>query len=123
MSEMNEQNKVQQDMTAQEASVSVSVRVFPARGTGSTLAYATLELGGEYAVRGVRVVQGKDGPFVSMPHRQTKDDIKDYVYPVTKAVREHLTDVVLSAYEQMIEQEAKQAEEPGEPEQAAQEEE
>ena len=56
-------------------------------------------------------MQGRDGPFVAMPQRKTsKGEYQDVVFPVTKEARERLIDTVLDAYEQALEQEAKQSE-------------
>ena len=70
-----------------------------------------MDLGGEYAIKGLRVVQGKDGPFVAMPQRMVKGEYQDVVFPVTKEARARLMDAVLDAYEQALEQTAKQSEE------------
>ena len=89
-----------------EAVIGVSARAYLSRGKGPTLANITVDLGGEYAIKGLRVVQGKDGPFVAMPQRKTsKGEYQDVVFPVTKEARERLVNTVLAAYEQAMEQE------------------
>ena len=103
----------EQQSETRETRIGVSARVYLSRGSGPTLANATVDLGGEYAVKGLRVVQGKDGPFVAMPQRRTgKGEYQDVVFPVTKEARERLVNTVLDAYEQALEQTAKQAEAP-----------
>ena len=88
-----------------EAVIGVSARAYLSRGKGPTLANITVDLGGEYAIKGLRVVQGKDGPFVAMPQRKTsKGEYQDVVFPVTKEARERLVNTVLAAYEQAMEQ-------------------
>lgn len=94
-----------------EAVIGVSARAYLARGNGPTLANVTVDLGGEYAVKGIRVVQGKNGPFVAMPQRQAKKgEYQDVIFAVTKEARERLINTVLDAYEQALEQTAKQTE-------------
>ena len=100
-----------QESEHREAVIGVSARAYLSRGNSSTLANVTVELGGEYAVKGIRVVQGKDGPFVAMPQRMVKGEYQDVVFPVTKEARARLMDAVLDAYEQALEQTAKQSEE------------
>ena len=92
----------------QESAIGVSARAYPSRGKGPTLANITVDLGGEYAIKGLRVVQGKSGPFVAMPQRKDSNgEYQDVVFPVTKEARERLVDTVLDAYEHALEQEAK----------------
>lgn len=103
----------QQKSSPREAVISVTARAYLSRSNGPTLANVTVDLGGEYAIKGLRVVQGKDGPFVAMPQRRTsKGEYQDVAFPVTKEARERLFNTVLDAYEQALEQTAKQAEGP-----------
>lgn len=82
----------------------VTVKISSLRTTGSTLATASVDLNGVFAVRGVKVVQGAEGPFVSMPSYKTSDGYKDVCFPVTKEFREHLHTAVLDAYRQAMTQ-------------------
>ena len=51
----------------------MSARVYPVNDPkqekGSVLANASVDLGGCFAVTGIKIVEGKDGPFVAMPQR------------------------------------------------------
>lgn len=67
---------------------------------GSTRAYASVTIDGEFAIKGLRVMEGgKDGLFVAMPSTKTQNGYKDIFFPVTKEARETLCKTVLSAYE------------------------
>ncbi|MBO4915797.1 MAG: SpoVG family protein [Oscillospiraceae bacterium] len=99
-----------QENEVREAVIGVSARAYLSRSNGPTLANITVDLGGEYAVKGIRVVQGKNGPFVAMPQRQVNGEFQDIVFAVTKEARERLIDAAMGAYEQALEQTAKQAE-------------
>ncbi len=111
MSKSTAKTSTQRQSTAKEPVIGVSARAYLSRAKGPTLANITVDLGGEYAIKGLRVVQGRDGPFVAMPQRRTsKGEYQDVVFPVTKEARERLVDTVLDAYEQALEQEAKQSE-------------
>ena len=99
-----------QENEVREAVIGVSARAYLSRGNGPTLANITVDLGGEYAVKGIRVMQGKNGPFVAMPQRQVSGEFQDIVFAVTKEARERLIDAAMGAYEQALEQTAKQAE-------------
>ncbi len=66
----------------------------------STKAVAAILIGEQFAVRGVRVVEGKQGGlFVSMPSRKLKDGTyQDIFWPVTKESQKHLRDAVMEVY-------------------------
>ncbi|MDE6590405.1 MAG: SpoVG family protein, partial [Oscillospiraceae bacterium] len=55
----------------------MSATVYPVKAPkmekGSVLAFANVDLGGCFAVSGIKIVEGKDGPFVSMPSQKGKD--------------------------------------------------
>ena len=65
---------------------------------GSLKAYADLNIGDLFLVKGLRVVDGKNGLFVSMPRQQGKDHRwYDNVVPLTKETRTEIERVVLEA--------------------------
>lgn len=63
-------------------------------------AFVDISLGG-FIVKGLRVMDGKNGLFVSMP-RQQGDDGKWYnaAYPATKELQQELSEAVLKAYKE-----------------------
>ena len=67
---------------------------------GPTKAFCDVAVAGAYLIKGVKVVNGKRGVFVSMPREQGKDG-KWYetVIPLTQEARDRLSDVVLETYE------------------------
>ena len=76
-------------------------RVVPFDGEGSVKAFCDLTVGNALVIKGVKVVKGKRGLFVSMPRSQGKDDKwYDDVVPLSKDVRTEIGRVVLAAYEQ-----------------------
>ena len=78
----------------------IEAQVYPLKEPrNNTLAMASLTIGGCFAVRGVKVVQGRNGPFVSMP--QAKDGqggYQDICFPTSKEVREQVSKLVLDKY-------------------------
>jgi stage V sporulation protein G len=67
---------------------------------GTLRAYCDLEVSGAFRITGVKVVEGKNGLFVSMPREQGKDgNWYDTVLPLSKEVRQQVSEVVLSAYQ------------------------
>ncbi len=70
-------------------------------GDGALKAYCDLSIGSLLLIKGVRVVEGKHGLFVSMPRQQGKDSKwYDSVVALSKAVKQDLDRVVLAAYQQ-----------------------
>lgn len=63
-------------------------------------AFADIEINGSLLVKGLQIVKGKKGLFVSMPRQKGKDN-KWYetVRALTPETKEHIASTVLSAYE------------------------
>jgi len=74
------------------------VRLYRLEGDSKTKAFLDIALG-DFIVKGLKVVQGQKGLFLSMPQDKAKDG-KWYnsFYPATKEARQALNDVVLAAY-------------------------
>ena len=77
----------------------ITARAGPKTGHGNNRASLTFDVNGCFAVRGAKLVQGKNGPFVSMPQRQTKGGYQEVVFPITKEMREIVNNVAVSAYQ------------------------
>lgn len=77
------------------------VRVFPLSKKDSNLkAFASITIDDAVCITGIRIVEGKNGVFMSMP--QSKDNEGEYhdiAFPITKEAREELEATVLDAYE------------------------
>ena len=92
----------------------MSARVYPVNDPkqekGCILANASVDLGGCFAVTGIKIVEGKEGPFVAMPSQFGKDkQHHDICFPTTSAMREALNTVVMDAYRDVLEQQAARA--------------
>lgn len=73
-------------------------RIYKIDGDFKLKAFADVLLSG-VLVKGLRVVDGSNGLFVGMPRHQGKDGKwYDTVYPTTKEIKQELTDLVLTAY-------------------------
>ncbi len=76
-------------------------RIHRLDGEGSLKGFADISIAGTFLVKGLRIVAGKEGLFVSMPRKQGKDgQWYDSVHPLNRAMREKLAEIVLSAYEE-----------------------
>ena len=68
-------------------------------------AYASATLDDCFAIRGLKLVDGKKGLFVSMPTYQKKDkSYADVCFPTTAEFREQLNNAVIEAYQQYLAQ-------------------
>jgi stage V sporulation protein G len=76
-------------------------RLVKFEGDGAVRAYCDLAIGEQFLVKGLRIVEGRNGLFVSMPRQQGKDaKWYDSVIALTKETKEEVGRVVLSAYQQ-----------------------
>ena len=76
----------------------IDVKIRRRNDSGPTLAYASVELGGCFVIRDVRVVEGKNGLFAAMPSRKIGDKFEDICFPCTKELHRRINDAVLEAY-------------------------
>jgi len=76
------------------------LRLHRLSGDSTLKAFADVSFAGAFIVKGLKVVQGKNGLFVGMPREQGKDGKwYDTAHPLTKEFRQALSEVVLEAYE------------------------
>ena len=76
-------------------------RLIRFEGEGSVKAYCDLAIGHAFLIKGLRVVEGKNGVFVSMPRQQGKNNRwYDLVVALTPDVKDEIGRVVLQAYQQ-----------------------
>lgn len=83
------------------------VWVYPSKdckGLGSVKALATVVLNDQFLVRGLRVMDGCNGLFVSYPLDPffKGEEFRSLVVPITRQLREHIENCVLEKYQQVI---------------------
>ena len=79
-------------------------------GEGNVKAIASANLDDCFAVKNIRVVEGKNGLFVSMPSYKGADgEYHDLCFPTTSEFRKQLNSTVADAYKQAIVQIQEQA--------------
>ena len=80
------------------------VRIRLISNDGSKLkAVASITIEDCFVVHDIKVLEGNQGLFVSMPSRKTPDgQFKDVAHPINTATREQLNAVVLEAYEKEL---------------------
>lgn len=51
-----------------------------------------------FVVHGIKVIEGKNGTFVSMPQTKTSDGYKDICHPIKTDFRNYVAEEVMKAY-------------------------
>jgi stage V sporulation protein G len=75
-------------------------RIHATKGTGSTKAFCDISIGGVFVVKGLRVVEGKDGLFVGMPQEKGKNGKwYDTFFPTSGEVKKELQELVLEEFQ------------------------
>lgn len=98
-------NETRDSTPASEAlPTAISVKIHTIRTQGPVLANASVDLNGCFAIRGVKVMNGINGPFVSMPSYRSGTEYKDVCFPCTKEFRQQFHDAVMDAYQQELSQ-------------------
>ena len=88
----------------QPKKLDLDVKVYPTQREGNILATANITLGGCFAVKGLRVMDGKNGLFVAMPDRRDgQGKFQDICFPTTKEMREALNTAVMGEYQKAVE--------------------
>jgi len=78
-------------------------------------AAASLTIEGVFVVRGVRLIDGSKGMFVSMPSRKTTDgEYIDTCFPINNETRLRILDAVTAAYEKALSEQASAGEDSSE---------
>lgn len=81
-----------------------NVQVFPFREEaklGKMLGLATVVLNDQLTIRGLRIMDGEYGMFVAYPNDPfyKGEDLRSTVFPITRALREHIENCVLEKYQ------------------------
>ena len=84
--------------------VKINLPKDPEKDYGKLLGYASVNLGGVFAVNNIRIFNSDKGPFVSMPSSKGRDgQYHDICCPTTKEMRQALNAAVLGAYQREVE--------------------
>lgn len=81
------------------------VKIHSIRPEGSCKATASVNVYGDFAVRGIKVMEGSKGLFVSMPsYKAGNGEYKDICFPCTKEAKAEFDKAVMDAYQQALTQ-------------------
>ena len=66
-------------------------------------AWVTLTFDNEFRIHGLKIIQGKDGPFVAMPSRKLPNgEFIDTAYPLNNELRETIQREILVEYNRQL---------------------
>ena len=75
-------------------------RITRLNGQSSIKAFCDVSINGSFLLKGIKVVDGKKGIFVSMPREQGKNGVwYDTMTPLTKEAKARLSEIVMEAFE------------------------
>ncbi|MGM0462191.1 MAG: septation regulator SpoVG [Fibrobacterota bacterium] len=76
------------------------VRVIPRDNDGKLRAFANIVFDDAFVVRGIKIIEGQKGLFISMPSRKRKSGKhQDIAHPINNDMRMSIQRAVLSEYE------------------------
>jgi stage V sporulation protein G len=66
-------------------------------------AFVNVTFDGCFVVRGMKVIKGNTGYFISMPSRKATDgSFRDVAHPISNAFREELENQILQKYKEVL---------------------
>ncbi|MBP6892612.1 septation regulator SpoVG [Candidatus Babeliales bacterium] len=74
------------------------VKVYPVQDSGRLKAYATMVFDDCFIVRDLKIIEGDNGLFVSMPSRRRKDGFRDIVHPLNSETRKLVEDSIVEEF-------------------------
>ncbi len=81
----------------------IDMKVQSLEQEGKCLARLSATLDGCFAVRGLRLMEGKNGLFVNFPSYKGRSGYVDICFPTTAELRQQMTDAAVAAYHQALE--------------------
>lgn len=109
--EQVQENAAEKAVSGQGAApLQFDVRIHSIKPNDSLKGMASVNINGAFAVRGIKIIEGSNGLFISMPSYKSGNDFKDICFPVTQDCRRQLNSAVLEAYEQAVVQGQKSVE-------------
>lgn len=79
------------------------VKVYPVQDSGRLKAYATMVFDDAFIIRDLKIIEGDNGLFVSMPSRRRKDGFRDIVHPLNSETRQNVENSIIEEYKKTVE--------------------
>lgn len=97
--------KTANEQKKEDTGLHYDVKIQSIRPEGTLRATATVNINNAFAIRGVKLMEGSKGLFVSMPsYKAGNGEYKDICFPCTAESRKEFDNAVIGAYEQALTQ-------------------
>lgn len=96
------QGETQSQQAKQTQPLDLEVRIQSIKPNESIKGTVSVNINGAFAIRGIKIIEGSNGLFVSMPSYKVGNDYKDICFPITPECRQQLNEAVIGAYEQAL---------------------
>ena len=90
----------------------INMKVYSLEQEGKCLAQLSATLDNSFAIRGLRLMEGKNGLFLNFPSYKGRSGYVDICFPITTELRQQMTSTAVAAYYQALEHHQGQAEVP-----------
>ena len=83
----------------------LEARILKLVGGDKLKAYASVCVEDKLLIKGIKIIDGVNGRFASMPSRKTRQgEYADICFPITPDMREEIEKAVLDAYSKKLEE-------------------
>jgi len=78
------------------------VAVWPYNEGGSLKAYASITLNGDFVIKSIRLIEGRNGLFLGFPENYKGEQGYPICFPITASLRETATRLIIEKYEGVL---------------------
>ena len=81
------------------------IRIRSVEKEGKMKAVVSITIDDEFVVHDIKIIEGEKSMFIAMPSRKAADgEYRDIVHPINTATRERLQSMILSKYQESLEE-------------------
>lgn len=81
------------------------IRIRSVEKEGKMKAVVSITIDDEFVVHDIKIIEGEKGIFIAMPSRKAADgEYRDIAHPINTATRERLQSMILSKYQESLEE-------------------
>ena len=81
------------------------IRIRSVEKEGKMKAVVPITIDDEFVVHDIKIIEGEKGMFIAMPSRKAADgEYRDIAHPINTATRERLQSMILSKYQESLEE-------------------
>lgn len=82
-----------------------NIRIRSVEKEGKMKAVVSITIDDEFVVHDIKIIEGEKGMFIAMPSRKAADgEYRDIAHPINTATRERLQSMILSKYQESLEE-------------------